>query len=209
MNHFDNKDIVRIQSEAHDGIGNYLACTSWDFIYRAVEIKLTQKKIPFSKSEVDDLRNVVFIKLIENDYQRIIIFDAEKSKFETWLFLIVNNVIVDELNNKNGLLSHIVKPKYNEYHEDLVQDLINEDVIIKKLNNQQLIKLINKYLDKLNPRYNLAIKLIYFDKKSRKKAAKIMCVSIKHFDVILSRARNRLIEILNNHEPELFTTELL
>ena len=204
MNHFSKEDVERIQKEAREGKGDYLALTSWDFIYRAIEIKLSQKKIPYSESEVNELRNAVYVKLIENDYFRILVFDSEKSKFETWLFIIVSNVINDELSCKNGILSHIVKPKFNDYNEDLIQDLIDEDEIIKNLNNKQLIKKINKNLEKLKPRYLLAIKLRYFDNVPSKKAAKIMGVTTAYYDVILLRARNSLIKILEQNEPELF-----
>jgi RNA polymerase sigma factor (sigma-70 family) len=203
MNEFSRIDIEKIKEEARSKKGEYLALSTWDLIFRVIEIKLKQMRIKYTLSHVEELRNIVFVRLMTNNYRRILKFDPNISSFKNWIFLIVNNAIIDEINKENGIFGNITIVGI-QLNDEEVRHWISETIISEKLNQKQMIEIIKKYLPLIKPNYHLAIKLFYFDGYKKEICETAMGVSEKNFFTILSRARESLKKIIKKKQPELF-----
>ena len=204
MNHFSKQDIKIIIAEAHQNKGYKLFETSYDLIARIIKKKLSLHKIPFSDSDVKDFQHNVCEKLIEKKYKRIRIFNSEKSSFKRWLILITNNTVIDELKKKNEPLRISGYTQRGQLIEELIDNNVDEDIVINKLDRIQLIDIIEYYVKTFSAVQQTIFKLKYYDGHSISTIAMVMRKTENNISVILHRLITKLKTILDKNKSDLF-----
>jgi RNA polymerase sigma factor (sigma-70 family) len=146
-----------------------------------------------SRESAEDLVQDTFISAYKS-------FDKfeNRSQPKTWLMSILNNKIIDNyrLNSRhdfvysedNGLkLSDEMFNKNNFWNDDAILDIWNLDGNEDKI--ELLSKRLKKGLDKLPPKWNLAVTYKYFEKKSAEEICQELEISITNYWQIIHRSK--------------------
>jgi RNA polymerase sigma factor (sigma-70 family) len=146
-----------------------------------------------SKESAEDLVQETFIA----GYKSFDKFE-NRSQPKTWLMSILNNKIIDyyKLNSRydfvytedNGLkLSDEMFNKNNFWNDDTILDIWNIDNNEDK--SEFLVKKLKNSLNKLPPKWNLAISYKYFEKKNAEEICQELQISITNYWQIIHRSK--------------------
>ena len=69
-------------------------------IHSAVQRVLRQYKPTWSRDEVEDLAQDVFVRLVRNDCRLLASYDATRASLSTWLTLVARSTTIDHLRRK-------------------------------------------------------------------------------------------------------------
>lgn len=129
----------------------------------------------------EDLTEETFVKLILKKPRL-----KNSGAFKTWLYTIAGNLARDHLRASKRL-------------EDSLEDhpyLADMEVLEHSYIRQENKRMVHKALEKLKPEYRQVLWLVYFEDFSNKEAAKVLKKSVHNTEVLVSRARKALKEIL-------------
>jgi RNA polymerase sigma-70 factor (ECF subfamily) len=131
-----------------------------------------------NRDNSEDVVQDAFLKLWENTGTWKPDFDA---KFTTWFSRIVINLCLDlKKKNKNSFeLDDMVLAGGEE---------LPDETVIKRQNTE----ILNKYLEELPDRQQIAINLCFYEGFSNREAAEIMEINIKALESLLVRAKSSL-----------------
>jgi len=147
--------------------------------------------------EAEDLAQEVFLRVYRTRKKY-----RPKAKFSTWLFTIANNLALNALRNRSRKPSiplniHESGPLGPRPAEQLVQ---NRDAAPSTcLQHAELSARIRLALDKLNERQKVAVILNKFEDMGYADIAEVMGLTTKAVKSLLSRARARLREELQEY----------
>jgi len=136
------------------------------------------KKFLRSFEDIEDIVQEVFIKAYEN----IKSFDS-KRKFSSWLYRIAHNEFINTIKKKSNNPLYLFDP------DILFPHPVSKENSDKEINREELNKIINKYLDKLNLKYREPIILYYFEELSYKEIADILHIPIGTVAIRLKRGK--------------------
>ena len=150
-----------------------------------------------STEEAEDLAQEVFLRVYRNRKKY-----TPKAKFSTWLFTIANNLALNALRNRKrkpvvSLPTSDSGPLGPRPQEQLVQN--RDQSPSQSLNHRELAEKIRAALDTLNERQKMAVVLNKFEDMGYTEIAEIMGLTSKAVKSLLSRARCRLREILQDY----------
>ena len=140
-------------------------------------------KIMGNNPEVDDLVEDSLISA----YQNLNGFDT-KQQFSSWILRIAHNKTVDFIRKKKPKL---VGDELDDVKED--KKLI-EDLEIEKESKKELHRAINK----LELKYREIVVLYYFEDKSYEEISDILHTTTSNVGVMLSRAKQKLKNVIRN-----------
>jgi RNA polymerase sigma factor (sigma-70 family) len=146
-----------------------------------------------SKESAEDLVQETFI----SGYKSFDKFEY-RSQPKTWLMSILNNKIIDfyRLNSRhnfvytedNGIqLSDDMFKKNIFWNDDTILDFWNIDD--QEDNSDLLVKRLKNSLNKLPPKWNLAVSYKYFEKKSAKEICNELDISVTNYWQIIHRSK--------------------
>lgn len=141
-------------------------------------------RMGFSQTEAEDLAQEVFLKV----WRYRASYNPQKAQPSTWLYAIVRNTALNKLRSTRG------------DHTELSELEIAADKQFQpeqQLQRQQTQKKVSAAINKLSPDDRCAIALFYLDDLTGDQAANILQCSTAAFKTRLSRARNKLKNILN------------
>jgi RNA polymerase sigma-70 factor (ECF subfamily) len=150
-----------------------------------------------STEEAEDLAQEVFLRVYRTRKKY-----RPKAKFSTWLFTIANNLALNALRNRQrkpavSLNVNESGPLGPRPEEQLVR---NRDAAPSTcLQHAELAARIRMALDKLNERQKLAVILNKFEDMGYAEIAEVMELTTKAVKSLLSRARARLREELQDY----------
>ncbi len=150
-----------------------------------------------NSEESEDLAQEVFLRVYRNRKKY-----TPKAKFSTWLFTIANNLALNALRNRQRRMSvplnvHDSGPLGPRPAEQLVQ---NRDATPStSLQHAELTARIRLALDKLNERQKMAVILNKFEDMGYAEISEVMGLTAKAVKSLLSRARARLREELQDY----------
>ena len=133
------------------------------------------------------------------------VFRSRKSyvpgaKFSTWLFTIANNVASNALRNRARRKEINLSPTQNEDNGVQTLETLAKDASglmpARLLDKQELTRVIQDAMGKLNERQRMALLLCKFEHMSYQQIAETMDLSVQAIKSLLSRARNNLKVIL-------------
>jgi RNA polymerase sigma-70 factor (ECF subfamily) len=150
-----------------------------------------------STEEAEDLAQEVFLRVYRNRKKY-----TPKAKFATWLFTIANNLALNALRNRQRRPSVPLDvsesgPLGSRPEEQLVQ---NRDPSPSQfVNHRELAERIRAALDTLNERQKMAVVLNKFEDMGYAEIAEVMGLTDKAVKSLLSRARCKLRELLQDY----------
>lgn len=124
-------------------------------------------------------------------YNALSSFKAE-SKFSTWLYKIVVNTSINRSKGRRQVVNDI-------NIDDLSENLLAADVepVLKKLDQQDRIKLINLAMDKLMMEDRLLLTLYYLNENSIAEITEITSIPGENIKMKIHRARKKMFVVLN------------
>lgn len=127
------------------------------------------------REDISDVLQDIFIKA----YINIQGFDV-KRKFSSWLYRIAHNELINALKKKNNK----TLPLFNL--DVFMPQHSSIDDLTRQMDNQ----MIDKCLDKLEPKYREPIILFYFEDLNYKEIADIMRIPISTVGIRIKRAKD-------------------
>jgi RNA polymerase sigma-70 factor (ECF subfamily) len=146
----------------------------------------------FAKNEQDaeELTQDVFLRAYEN----LASFKGH-SKFSTWLYKIAFNWCVNKTRTKR-----IYEPvTYQEHHMKMDTSLNG----LELLEREERAALVQKALSELNETDSIVLILFYFEELSIAEIAETLSFSQANIKVKLLRARQRILELIENKYQEI------
>lgn len=152
------------------------------------------RKFLSDKEDINDVLQEIFIKA----YRNIMSFDAER-RFSPWLYRIAHNEFINVLKKKNKktiplLDSDIFFPQHISAKDDLNQ----------QIDQKEIKETIDKFLDKLEPKYKEPIILYYFEDLSYKEIADVMHIPIATVGIRIKRAKDMMKAISKELKCDLY-----
>lgn len=150
-----------------------------------------------SLEEAEDLAQEVFLRVYRNRKKY-----HPRAKFSTWLFTIANNLALNALRNRQRKPSVPLSvrdsgPLGPRPEEQLLHD--SSAMPTKKVQQQELVTVIQKALETLNERQRMAVVLNKFEDMNYAEIAEVMGLTVKAVKSLLSRARENLREALKDY----------
>ncbi|MFA6999588.1 MAG: sigma-70 family RNA polymerase sigma factor [Candidatus Paceibacterota bacterium] len=115
----------------------------------------------------DDIVQEIFIKV----WKKLESFDAEKSQFKTWLFVIARNTITDYLRKRKIILFSSLDKEEENFGENIEDEIILPDEALQKLQDKELL---DKVLNELKEEYRAVLLLHYQEDMSFKEIGEVL-----------------------------------
>lgn len=150
-----------------------------------------------SREEAEDLAQEVFLRVYRGRKKY-----HPRAKFSTWMFTIANNLALNALRTKQRkpvvpLNIHDSGPLGPRPAEHLVRD--RESQPNDRMQQQELVTVIQQALDTLNERQRMALVLNKFEDMNYADIAEVMGLTTKAVKSLLSRARENLRLVLKDY----------
>jgi RNA polymerase sigma-70 factor (ECF subfamily) len=156
-----------------------------------VKMKRYARKFLFGYHDSQDMVQDVFLKA----YTNIRGFDTTR-KFSSWLYRIAHNEFINAIKKKGH------EPLAFFDTDTLFPHPVANQNVEKEMDLRQTQDILNKCLDKLDPKYREPLVLFYFEDQDYQSISEIMHIPVSTVGVRLGRAKIVLKEIyskLNNH----------
>lgn len=146
------------------------------------KIRRYAKKFLSEKEDIEDLLQEIFLKAYEN----IKSFDP-KRKFSTWLYRIAHNELVNA-----------IKKRRFSFDLDLfLPYLSTKENLIEKIDQKEMQEIIEKSLNKLEPKYREPLILFYFENLSYQEISEILQIPVSTVGVRIKRAKEKIKKLLD------------
>ena len=168
-----------------------------DLVYRSVRHTLCVKNVYFNQDDLEDLHNTVFLKLFENQGQKLRQFKGKNGcSLGTWIRIITIRIVLNHIRKKGW---DSITGQQNRIPLEDIPELSFPDfgslTEIEKAEKRQSIK---DGIRKLSPRDRLFLLLHYENGCSLKEVAETMKVSLNNAYIIKHRAIQKLKSTLEN-----------
>lgn len=147
------------------------------------KMKRYARKFLADSEDINDALQEIFLKV----YKNIKSFDKKK-KFSTWLYRIAHNELVNILKKKKSVLSFLdldmflpAPFDYKSFEQDI--------------DRKEMEKILDKCLDRLEPKYKEPIILFYFENLSYQEIADILEIPVSTVGIRIKRAKEKIRKI--------------
>jgi RNA polymerase sigma-70 factor (ECF subfamily) len=142
-------------------------------------------RLLFSKNDAEDVVQHAFLKLWE---RRLFWNPSKEAKFTTWFYRVVVNLCLDHNRKK--------KPMPLCENMELVDEQDGQEILLDEKRKQALL---DRFIQELPERQQLALTLCFYEGLSNKEAAEIIGIKLKALQSLIMRAKTTLKERVNNH----------
>lgn len=176
-----------VSEEKDEEIVRLVQSGRFDFFSVLIEryedkIRRYSRKFLADHEDINDVLQDIFIKTYEN----IQSFDT-KRKFSSWLYRIAHNELVNALKKKKR------KPlPLFDLDTFFPQYLRSNDTLNQQIDRQDIRKIIDKCLDKLELKYREPIILYYFEGLNYKEIADVMQIPVSTVGIRIKRAKETM-----------------
>lgn len=162
---------------------------SFGLLIERYEPKITRyaRKFIFNGEDAKDYVQEAFIKA----YTNIQSFDAGRS-FSSWMYAIAHNEFINAIKKKSRM------PIFQFDFDAIFPQLVAEETADNDTNRKELREMLDKCLDKLNPKYREPLVLYYFEDMDYKEIADILEVPVSTVGVRLQRGKAYLKKIVKD-----------
>ena len=145
------------------------------------KMKRYARKFLFGYEDAEDIVQQVFVKAFIN----IRSFDTDK-KFSSWLYRIAHNEFINAIRKKK-------REPLPFFDSDVIfPHLAAKESADKEMKEQELRQIIDKCLDKIDPKYREPIVLYYFEELNYKEIANILRIPVSTVGIRILRAKKNL-----------------
>lgn len=177
--HLDDESLIRqIQEGKHEAFGELVNRYSKRFYGIAY-------RLLFSKNDAEDIVQQAFLKLWE---RRLFWNPYKKAKFTTWFYRVVVNLCLDH-NRKKKPIPLCENMEYIDKQD-------GQEILLDEKRKQVLL---DRFIQELPERQQLALTLCFFEGLSNKEAAEIIGIKLKALKSLIMRAKTTLKGKLNQH----------
>ncbi len=146
------------------------------------------KRFLYNLQDAEDATQDVFIKTYEN----IQSFNLNK-RFSPWIYRLAHNTFINIIRkNKREKIQFIDL-------DTVLPHFVSHDTLEKEISSKFDLKLLEKVIKKLNPKYREIIILFYYEEKSYQEISDILKIPASTVGVRLKRAKQQLKNISNDH----------
>lgn len=162
-----------------------------DLVYRSVQYTLTARHVAFTRYDLEDLHNTVFLNLFERGRRRLAQYQGRNGcSLASWIRLITVRTVLDHLRKKGvDALSWQQRKMPLEQLPELAAEGTGFGTGAGKEKWERLVQI---GLEKLPPRDRLFMKLHFHEGLSIAEVAETMQLSVDHAYTIKHRAIARL-----------------
>lgn len=156
---------------------------SFGVLVERYKTKITRyaRRFLSNNQDIEDLVQDVFIKAYEN----IRSFNI-KMKFSPWLYRIAHNEFVNALRKKSRL------PLYFFDFDALLPHSLAKETADDKANEREIKNMLDKWLNKLSPKYREPLVLYYFEELGYQEIAEVLHIPVSTVGVRLNRGKDIL-----------------
>lgn len=166
----------------------------WQMVYFTVRKVLLNKRIPYCEHDLENLRNDVFVQLLDNKCRKLCQYKEELGQGLTaWVKLVAVHTTINFIERKDptGLGNQYARLPLDDIQEKMGYNME------KQLDARLALKDIMKYMKQLPARYQLVLKLHYFDGVSVEQVAEVIKLPVKRTHTVLHRAREKLKKVMS------------
>lgn len=168
----------------------------WNYVYFAVRETLRICGIRDSVANLEDYRNTVFVRLLENDRRRLRKYEPEAGlRLTGWIKLISVRTVLNELRKKG-----FDTPNADRRRLDLPEDFFSGDAHIPTPPESRRWGTILEAMARLSPRDRLVLKLCFFHGLSVPEVANALRQTTGATYTIKSRALKNLRQAIKNEK---------
>jgi RNA polymerase sigma-70 factor, ECF subfamily len=142
-----------------------------------------------NKDEAEDILQNVFSKM----YKNIEAFDTSR-KFSSWIYRIAHNEAINFLKRKGKRYS--VSWEDITTSKDKLDTASNDEMPAEKWEHLEIVREIDKALEKLPKKYQQVLKLRYFQEYSYEDISKMLGKPINTIGTLINRAKKKLLEVI-------------
>ncbi|HPN55116.1 MAG TPA: RNA polymerase sigma factor [Candidatus Moranbacteria bacterium] len=148
-----------------------------------------------NKDETEDILQNVFSKTFKN----IRSFDVSR-KFSSWVYRIAHNEAINFLKRRNKRI--LVSWDDISTTKDKLDTAFNEELPGEKWEHMEIVREIDKALEKLPPKYKQVLKLRYFQEYSYEEIGAMLGKPVNTIGTLINRAKKKLLEVAKNMKIE-------
>jgi RNA polymerase sigma-70 factor (ECF subfamily) len=162
-----------------------------DLVYRSVQYALVTKHVSFSKDDLEDLHNTVFLRLFEHNCKKLRQYQGKNGcSLASWIRMITVRTVLDHLRKKG--VDTMVWQKKRIPLEEVPELKAEEGEIGARIDNEEQKRLLQDGIQRLPTRDRLFIKLHLDQGLSVAEVAETMQLSIGNAYTVKHRAIQRL-----------------
>jgi RNA polymerase sigma-70 factor (ECF subfamily) len=160
-------------------------------VYRAIQHTLIVRQVSFTKEDLEDFHNTVFLRLFEKGCKRLKQYQGRNGcSLATWIRLITVRSVLDHL-RKKGVDS--IACRNAQVALDEVYGLKGDECNgLTLLEREEKVRLLSQGIQKLPARDRLLLKLHFHQGLSVEEIAGAMQITIENVYVVKHRAIQRL-----------------
>jgi RNA polymerase sigma-70 factor, ECF subfamily len=151
------------------------------------------RKFIYDADNIEDVVQEVFVKT----YQNINSFNISQ-KFSPWIYRIAHNTYINAIKKESR------RPMYLFDFDTLLSHFVVEDPIIKEKEIEEMRKMIDESLSRIESKYREVLVLYYFEELSYKEISDILRIPIGTVGVRVMRGK----EVLKERYKEISRTTL-
>jgi RNA polymerase sigma-70 factor (ECF subfamily) len=164
-----------------------------DPVYLTVQYTLRSKNAAFSRSDVEDLHNTVFVNLFDKKCKKLAQFQGNNGcSLLTWIRLIAARTVIDFLRRKGR--DAICCQQTNISIDALSDFCAGASNQFDLLEQRDQVRILKDSMEKLKPREQLLLRLHTFRDLSIRQTARLMGITETNAYAIKHRAIKRLRE---------------
>ena len=142
-----------------------------------------------NREETEDILQNVFSKT----YKNIEHFDTSR-KFSSWIYRIAHNESVNFLKRKSK--RYTVSWDDIATSKDKLESASNEELPEDKLEHQEIVREIDRALEKIPVKYKEILTMRYFQEYSYEEIGKILDKPVNTVGTLINRAKKKLLEVV-------------
>ncbi|HHP7235162.1 MAG TPA: RNA polymerase sigma factor [Desulfobacterales bacterium] len=162
-----------------------------DVVFRTIQFSLHRYNVPYSRRDLEDFHNTVFLKLFEHRCKKLRQYKGTNGcSVRSWIRLIAIRVVIDRLRADGRDADARLPGKRNL--EELPELAGHFQDPLSRLEAAEKSRLLQKALGMLQPRDRLFLKLHFLEELSIGRVAKMLNITENNAYSVKHRALNRL-----------------
>ncbi len=162
-----------------------------DIVYRSIQHTLLVKHIRFTRSDLEDLHNTVFLQLFDKKGRKLKQYKGKNGcGLKTWIRIVTVRIVLNHVRKKG--FDSINRHKKQLDLEALVELKTDEKTLLARMETAEQSEFLLQCIEMLSPRDQLFLKLHFFQELSVIEAATIMGIPAQNCHTIKYRVLKKL-----------------